>query len=298
MTEIILPSETPPQFDESARRDEAFEFQGALNLMHRMHENLGANLIHGIMKVEDEKLWRRMGYKSFVDYLNSDKVPFGSTKFYDLKKLLKHEKPEAFNFLSDRKISRLTRLLLAENNVAIELDADTGEIVIQGNRAPADDTAAVIELVNAVKDSLVLRDHRENADKKATEKATKKLKKDLEERDRMIANLQNTNFNALASSPHMLARLDLGIAYNRMREAVLALSTIEKDQFSDDVLEDIARWSEDIRVCYKTDTPRQKPAIPTTLVGDTIDENIANFLHEINIDAAVDENDAKLTNML
>lgn len=275
----------------------AAEIKKSTEIFGRFYEGSYAVLMLSAMEVEKEKLWRWMDLKSFAEYLDCGRfLPFKRDKYYKLEKVFPKETPAVFDLFTGHKIPTDTRLLLAENNVKIDVEGN--EIVINGNRSPLD-KASVAALVTAVAESFVLRDHRENVDKKVSQKAIDKLQKNIDARDRTIANLQNTNFNELTGTPHMRKRIELGLAYNRMREAVLALSDIEKDQFRDSVLEDIARWNEDLRACYKTNTSGQQPAIPTTLVGDTIDEKIANFLNEkINIDAAVDENDAKLTNML
>lgn len=59
-----------------------------------------AAIIRDLMAVKEEKRWRKMGFKSFGSFLDSEKVPwFGKSKFYKLRDLLRAEGDEAFDFL-------------------------------------------------------------------------------------------------------------------------------------------------------------------------------------------------------
>lgn len=61
---------------------------------------INAAMIRELMAVKEEKLWRKMGFKSFGSFLDSEKVPqFGKSKFYKLRDLLLAEGDEAFDFL-------------------------------------------------------------------------------------------------------------------------------------------------------------------------------------------------------
>ena len=88
----------------------------------------------------------------------------------------------------------------------------------------------------------------------------------------------------VASQPHMIARVELGLAFRKLAEVAAGLSPIEKDQLRDGVFEDIAGWRTDLAASYKTDTPR-KAAKPATPDADVSDEDwFKNKLDSIDLD--------------
>lgn len=63
-----------------------------------------SEMIRELMAIKEKKLWRSLGSKSFGHFLDSDEVPFGRTKFYQLKDLLLAEGDDRFNSLMADKI--------------------------------------------------------------------------------------------------------------------------------------------------------------------------------------------------
>ena len=90
----------------------------------------------------------------------------------------------------------------------------------------------------------------------------------------------------------MIARVELGLAFTRLAEAAAKLSAIEKDQFRDGVLQDVAEWRLALASGYATDT--SKASAPVTIVGDSLDDALENFLDNVDLDDVADNNDGEL----
>ncbi len=151
-------SERIEHFDQKFR-DEAMEFRGAFRAIGHVARNANAQLIHGLIRIEETKYYRVWGFKQFVDYLNSDEVPeISKTTFYRLKPLYLAEGAERFDVYSGNKVPLKARKLLAANNVQFTLE--NNELVIGDTRVPVSDSAGVNELFDAFCSSIRERDAR------------------------------------------------------------------------------------------------------------------------------------------
>jgi hypothetical protein len=267
---------------------EAFEFNGKLKAVNQLHEYLGSTMMRALMLIEEKKIWRLLGYSGFAAFLDSDEVPeFGKTKFYKLKERFINEGDQRFDLLTRHKIPVSTRLALAENGVEIELDGN--DIVIGGNRVPANDKQAVKELFDALKNSFVLRDHRE----KELEKSKDKLKKEVEKQERTIASLQNANSVGLVNTAYMEAVIDLNTAYKHITEETEKLSPEDKQKWRDIVFEGIADSTNKLSKAFGLRGYGLDLAVPPPEpTGNELDDYIAKGVHQAARDATLPEGEA------
>jgi len=270
---------------------------GRAQAADRISVALSAEVIRFLEHFEKTKIYRAIGHKDFVTFLaNSGLHGVTKHKYYERKKVLDKEGDPVFDALTVAGVPMSVRGELQAGDV--QIDGDT--IIVKGETEDEDliiDTdnhAAIVQhlrnLANARKhDRLKLKEVAEKLD--AVEaKYDEKVRGLYEENDRIKA----AKIAEVASNPHMIARVELGLAYRRLISAAEDLSTLEKDQFRDSVLEDIADWSASLRKAYKTNSPR-KDRTPDGTTADVSDEDwFHHKLASVDLDNVADDNDGDL----
>jgi hypothetical protein len=98
---------------------------GAASAFSHQATNATTNLVRGLARVRDEKLYLAKSYKSFEQMLNEDpRSPMNYKRFNRIENQFKEEGAEAFETFNRLGIPDTVRKLLAESNL--------GEIVVDG----------------------------------------------------------------------------------------------------------------------------------------------------------------------
>jgi len=272
--------------------DRAMFILGGVNIADKIATSLNAEAIKALITFQEQKLHEALGFETFVAFLNeSEYSPMSKQQFYDRKAILEKEGEKMFDLLTELGVSMRKRKLLGKGSVEIVGDiaivhdgGETTEIQLT-DRTRLLETLTALADANAEK-SIKLERQKEMIDKHADEK------RDLyEEMDRVRASKA-----APTPDDHMIARVELGLSFTRLRDSAAGLSEIEKDQFRDSVLEDVAGWTASLREAYKPGTAAAKPAAEAEIVGETFDDALTNFLDKVDLDDVA--NDGELAAQL
>ncbi|HRA41965.1 MAG TPA: hypothetical protein PK108_15600 [Pyrinomonadaceae bacterium] len=270
-------------------RDRALFILGGINIADRVAESLGSEAIKAMINFQEQQLYLALGYRTFVDFLaNSEFTRMTRQQFYDRKNLLEKEGDATFDLLTELGISIRKRKLLGKGNV--ELD---GEILVVHDgdvttEIAITDRSAIFDAITALADSNSEKSIKLDRQKEKLDKHDEKVRELYDDIDRIKA----AKIAEVAGNPHMIARVELGLAFTRLAEAAAKLSAIEKDQFRDGVLQDVAEWRLALASGYATDT--SKASAPVTIVGDSLDDALENFLDNVDLDDVADNNDGEL----
>lgn len=271
-------------------RDRALLLLGGFKTASRIAHAINSEVMRSLEMFQQERIYEAFGYERFVDFLdNCEHSPMSKTQYYERKALLDKEGDQMFNIYSELGISIRKRKLLGKGNVEIDgenaiiRDEEGAETIV-----PINDTARLMEVVTAVIDSKITLQHKFDRQKETIESQ----KVTIQNRDEDYDKLKAAKISEVAGNPHMIARVELGLAFTRLAEAAAKLSAIEKDQFRDGVLQDVAEWRLALASGYATDT--SKASAPVTIVGDSLDDALENFLDNVDLDDVADNNDGEL----
>lgn len=253
-------------------------------------KTLMAKSLRDIEQIGKEKWFLDAGYETFADFLNNEPAcPLRSSAFFAKLELLNKESDPIFDYLNMNGVSQAKRRLLGSGS--IEFD-EAGDVIVypdentqDGVRISKDDRLGLIELIDGV-----IRSRK--AAKAETEKERKNTERESSRADAAedkFNRLQATRSAEIAADPHMIAVVELQIAYRRLADAVDALSEADKKQFVFSVLEKIASCDLRLREAYGVSATVQSPtrSEPT---GDDETDYINSLMDRVE----ADENDAAL----
>lgn len=270
---------------------------GRAQASDRISVSLSAEVIRFLGYFEETKSYRALGYPDFVTFLaNSGLHNVTKHKYYERKKVLDLEGDPVYDALS-----------LAGIPISVRKQLEPGDVTLDGSniiiKAENDEDDIIIDKDNhiAVVQTLKNLAAARRQDKLQVEAVRDKLNAIEVQHDGQVREIyaeidrvKASNVAEIASNPHMIARVELGIAFRRLTDAAASLSGIEKDQFRDAVLEDVAGWRADLAAAYATGSRRTTPiAVKGGDFGEALDE----FLGSVDLDAATD-NDGDLAAQL
>lgn len=267
---------TRSEGNRDAARMRAMFVLGGVTVAKRAAKSFDTEAIKTLIRFQEEKMHEDLGYSTFVDFLNeSEFAPLTKAQFYEGKALLEKEGEDLFDLMTDLGISIRKRKLLGKGNVELAGDKlivhDGDEIT----EIPITDKSSILDAIASLADA--------NADKsiKLQRQAERIEKHDAEKRELYddLDRIKASKLSEVAATPHMNARVELGIAFRKLTEAADNLSPIEKDQFRDGVFEDIAAWRSGLMESYKTDTKRT-PVETTLSPDDTIETGFDKFFED------------------
>jgi len=268
---------------------------GGVTVTNRLADALGSEAIKTLLRFQDEQLYLALGYSKMVDFLSeSEFAPMSKQQFYDRKALLEKEGEQLFDMLTELGISIRKRKLLGKGN--IEVSGDT-LIVHNGDESTEiaiNDRASILEALTALADANAEKTVKLTVQQERIDKHDDKVRELHAENDRIRA----AKIADFAADAHMTARVELGLAFSKFTDIVSKLSDIEKNQFRNDVLEDIAGWSASLRNAYQCGSPHgSKGVTEDAIVGDSLEEAFDNFLDIVDLDDA-GNNDGELADQL
>lgn len=259
------------------QRDIGLMVIGGIRVTGQYAASMSSEAFKALIRFGDEKLFEPFGYTRFADFLDDCPYsPMTKAQFYERKALFDKEGERIFDFFGELGLSIRKRKLLGKGNV--EIDGNNA-IIRDGNGeetiVPIDDHARLMEVVTAVIDAKLDLQHKFDRQKEAIEKQKVTIQNAYDDLDRIKA----SKLSEVAATPHMNARVELGIAFRKLTETAANLSPIEKDQFRDAVLEDVAGWRTDLAAAYKTDTKRA-PVETTLGPDDTLETGFDKFFED------------------
>lgn len=265
---------------------------GGANIAGKIATSLETEAIKTLIRFQEEKLYEPLGYSTFVQFLNeSEYAPMTKSQFYERKAMLEKEGDKLFDLLTEVGVSIRQRKLLGKGSVELSGDVVTIHDGEESTAIALSDRVRLLETLSALADA--------NAEKSIKlERQKEKIDKHADEKRDLYDEIDRVRASKAAPSPddHMIARVELGLAFSRLRDIVTSLSGIEKDQFRDSVLEDVAGWTADLRQAYNPGTAAERPAAEAEIVGDTFDDALNNFLDKVDLDDVA--NDGELAAQL
>lgn len=195
--------------DEAKAAFDAGRLYGGLEAHTLVRQMSVVSIIEMCLEVERTKAWRLIGYRSMADFLEKNQKAhgFSRSKFYELVPQMKFETGLVFELLEQIRVPLRDRKVLRKNNTVIDIDPETGEIVIGGKSAPISDAKAVKQLVAAVRNEIEFRDHK-----------IEKLTKESELKDQVIAgNLSDKKLKSIKFKGYENAAESVASAYKTLR---------------------------------------------------------------------------------
>lgn len=250
---------------------------GGLDAINTIATNLNSALIIRLQHIRDNNLYLKAGFSRFDEFMDKfPRSPMGYKRFNYLENIFKSLGSDIFDLTSSAGLSARQQKLLGKGNVEVEgskvlvhFDGDVVEEFDINNRRQW------LESLKALADSHAEKNIKLARQKEQIEKHGDKVRELYDDIDRAkVANIAD-----IASNPHMVARVELGLAFRKLTEAAADLSPIEKDQLRDGVFEDIAGWRTDLAASYKTDTKRA-PVETKLSPDDTIETGFDKFFED------------------
>lgn len=276
-----------------AARDRSLRLSGGFRAAMNISRLVGSEVIRGLERFQAEECWRDLGFESFAAYLASPESPMKKSTYYDLKGLLEREGDAVFDLYANLGLKPRVWKQLGTGQVEfdgsmVRVKADDGE----ETEIDITDRSRLLETLTALADANAEKSIKLERQKDTLAKHDDKVRELYDEIDKAKA-AKAADF---AADAHMTARVELGLAFGRLTDIVSQMTDVEREALRDAVLENVAGWSTSLRMAYRTDS--SPTGVPTTLVGDTFEECLDNFLDNVDLDAIADTNDAELADQL
>lgn len=288
-----LIGETMSTEAENAAVNDLYFVMGGLDAINTIATNLNSALIIKLQKIRDTAAYQKAGFTRFDDFMDKfPGSPMSYKRFNYLENIFKSLGSDIFDLTSSAGLSARQQKLLGKGNV--EIDGDKVVVHFDGDIVEEFDInnrRQWMESLKALADSHAEKNIKIERLKEKEAKHDEKVRELYDEVDRIKA----SKIAEAASNPHMIARVELGLSFRKLTEAAFALSSIEKDQFRDAVLEDVAGWSMSLRHAYRSDGT-ERPA-DIAISGDSFGDALENFLDGVDLDA-VSDNDGDLAAQL
>lgn len=252
------------EFHTQKFKEDSLVLLGAIRATDRWATLMSSGAMKALIRFQEEKRHEAFGYDRFAYFLaKSEHAPMTKAQFYERKALLEKEGERLFDIFSEMGLSVRKRKLLGQGNVEIDgenaiiRDEDGLETIV-----PINDQSRLMEVVTAVVDSKIALQHKFERQQEKEAKHEEKVRELYGEIDQIKA----SKAAEFAADPHMIARVELGLSFAKLAKAVKDLSPVEKDQFKDSVLEDVAAWSTTLRGAYLT--PSNRSEVPDVKPGE------------------------------
>jgi hypothetical protein len=249
---------------------------GGIDAVHSIVTNLNAALIVRLQLVRDNHEYLAAGFSRFDDFMDGfPGSPMSYKRFNYLENIFKDLGAEVFDLATSAGLSARQQKLLrkgsievADGKVFIQFEGEVVEEIEITNRR------RLLQALKALADANADRSIKIERQAVTIEKQRVTIQNAHDDYDKLRA----SKIADVASHPHMMARLDLGLAFRRLTEAAAALKAVERDQFRDKVLEDVAAWRSSLAAAYATGRSAQ----PHTAVvaGSDFGEALDNFLEQ------------------
>lgn len=218
-------------------RERALLLVGGFRTALKIASAINSEVMRSLEVFQEGRLYQGLGFERFVDFLDqSEHSPMSKAQYYERRAILEKEGDQVFDLLSDLGVSIRKRKLLGKGN--IEIDGET-VIIRDGDEETAielKDRTRLLETLSALADANVDKSAKLDKQQQAIEKHDEKVRELYAEIDAEKAR----RMAEYASDPHMIARLEMNLALGKLAEVAEQLSDVEKAQFRDAVLEELA----------------------------------------------------------
>lgn len=272
-------------------RDRALLLAGGFRTALKIATAINSEVMRSLEIFQEERLYLDLGFERFVDFLDQcEHSPMSKAQYYERRAILDKEGDQVFDLLSDLGVSIRRRKLLGKGNVEIE-----GEMVIihdgeEEISIELKDRSRILETLSALADA--------NADKSAK---LDRQKEKIDQHDEKVRELyaeidvekarQKSEF---ASDPHMIARLEMNLALGKLAQVAEDLPDIEKDQFRDAVLEELAAHRNALAHAYLTTARKPAADLPKNDPNMSDEEYLASLIESVDLD----DNEAELASQI
>lgn len=280
-------------------RLEAAVLLGRAQAADRIAVTLSAEVIRFVEHFETTKLYRALGFNDFVTFLqNSGLHSITKHRYYDRKKLLNKEGDPVFDALTVAGVPLQLRMDLDPGDVAIDGD----NIVIKGNEdipdqiVHKDDHQSILGMVRNLATQRKALSHELAAAEKVISDSDEKHDTEKRELYDEIDRIKAAKAADLSSDPHTVARVEMNLALAKLSDIAGKLSDIEKSQFRDGVLEDLARHRSELAAAYRVAGRAKAAAAAVDGTGLSDEEYLDALLDNVDLDDP--DNDAELASQL
>ena len=219
-----------------SERDEVLVWLGRVQATDRIAETLRGEMLRALIAVEEQKKYKRLGFKTFAEFLEkSDLSPLTRNQYYDRRKLLDKEGEKLFDLYPSIGISMRTRKLLGEGNVSYDgenLTVRNGNLELTYHR---DDFNRAAEIITAIADSRA--DTTRKLEK--TELALDKAMDDNADLKKKIEDVKASKYGDAGNAADRALIVAISSVTGLAKESA-ALSTADKRQFGPAMLERLA----------------------------------------------------------
>lgn len=135
--------------DNAARESDSqllWQIVGGVKVSRSLVENLSAQTMRAMKRIEEDKLYRAAGFPDFASFLASPNSPMTKNQYYDRLKLLENEGSEMFDLLNGIGLANSIRKQLKKAELQIEGD----ELVIGDDRVALSDTPTLKAVLNDI----------------------------------------------------------------------------------------------------------------------------------------------------
>lgn len=165
----------------------AHQVQASLNAVGSIANFLMSQHIRGLMLIEQEKLWRGLGYNSFADFLTKDRCVIPSkTGYYEQRDVLLNSSDEVLDAITGKVSPRKVKALLSSG---VQMSVEDGQLKIGDEAVEVSDTRAISAVIEGVHQSLAERDAREAKLERTIEKQKDQIRRGTEENEELRRNL-------------------------------------------------------------------------------------------------------------
>lgn len=261
-----LHQETIAQIGEDTKQ-RALLLLGGVRAVNRVAENLSSQSIAALIEFQKEGLHEAFGFARFADFLDQSELsPMRKSEFYRRKELFEAEGGMLFDAFNASRIPSQTRKLLLKNNVAVTVDGD--ELVIEDQRVPVSDAAAVKDLVQTFHETLRDRDATEAKLKKKVDDQAEKIRVGTEE----LKDLQKTVDALQDDTPFARALMKAVGSLSDLSQQVRELPEKERLTRGEDDLKTVASLFFRLRESYGVSIPLAQPI--SVAAGATFDDKV------------------------
>src|SRR4051812_9163261 len=197
-------------------RDRALMLVGGFNAATKIAQIIGSELMRGLERFGDDRIYTSLGFETMVEFLNSKMSPLSKAQYYERKALLEKEGDPLFDLYGEIGLSARKRKLIGKGSVELE-----GETVIvktddQETTIDLSDRNRILETISALADANADKSHKlDKQQKKIDGHRTK-----VEELYSEIDTIRAAKAADLGQDPHSVAVIHLNFSFRELIDTV------------------------------------------------------------------------------
>ena len=221
---------------------------GALAASSAIVRHLHSETMRGWIEFQQRQLYKKIGYKSFNDFLSqSSNSPMPRAAFYERKALLEREGDQVFDLFNSlgipfrrRKLLGAEKIELKDDRIVIEEQPD------QKIEIELDNKARLVETITAVIDRDAASKKRLNRARQTIDRSEQKI----EQLNKKVERIKRKEFIELDA--HASALVAAVVSLKKLLKEVEKLPPEEKDRVSTEAAGEISLLLETVLKAYMT----------------------------------------------